>query len=31
MYEEHLSFSPSDSDCTEDKELETKDESCGMI
>ncbi|KAM9485228.1 A-kinase anchor protein 11-like isoform 1-T1 [Salvelinus alpinus] len=31
MYEEHLSFSPSDSDCTEDKELETKDESCGSV
>ncbi|KAK6315226.1 hypothetical protein J4Q44_G00147550 [Coregonus suidteri] len=31
MCEEHLSFSPSDSDCTEDKELETKDESCGSV
>ncbi|XP_014029377.2 A-kinase anchor protein 11 isoform X1 [Salmo salar] len=31
VYEEHLSFSPSDSEGTEDKELETKDESCGSV
>ncbi|KAM3861851.1 A-kinase anchor protein 11 [Diretmus argenteus] len=29
--EEHLSFSPSDSDCTEDKETEVKEESSGML
>ncbi|XP_067111232.1 A-kinase anchor protein 11 isoform X1 [Osmerus mordax] len=29
--EEHLSFSPSDSDCTEDKETEVKDESCVTV
>ncbi|XP_041700523.1 A-kinase anchor protein 11 isoform X1 [Coregonus clupeaformis] len=31
VYEEHLSFTPSDSEGTEDKELETKDESCGAV
>ncbi|KAM4609240.1 A-kinase anchor protein 11 [Polymixia lowei] len=29
--EEHLSFSPSDSDCTEDKETEVKEESSGTL
>ncbi|KAL2081737.1 hypothetical protein ACEWY4_023590 [Coilia grayii] len=29
VYEEHLSFSPSDSDCTEEKELEAKEELSG--
>ncbi|KAJ8013011.1 hypothetical protein DPEC_G00048870 [Dallia pectoralis] len=31
VYEEHLSFSPSDSDGTEDKDSETKDESCVRV
>ncbi|XP_051567142.1 A-kinase anchor protein 11-like isoform X2 [Myxocyprinus asiaticus] len=31
VYEEHLSFSPSDSDYTEEKEAETKDDSGGAV
>ncbi|XP_056320976.1 A-kinase anchor protein 11 isoform X2 [Danio aesculapii] len=31
VYEEHLSFSPSDSDCPEEKEAEAKEESPGTV
>ncbi|KAG1945305.1 A-kinase anchor protein 11 isoform X2 [Pimephales promelas] len=31
VYEEHLSFSPSDSDCTEEKEAEAKEDSGGAV